>query len=76
MFEKLRIVFSIPELRQKILLTLLLLAIYRVGWQISLPMINQAAVQSAPQSSGGLGSMVQYAAVFSASNLRQATIFG
>ena len=76
MLEKLRIVFSIPELRQKILLTLLLLAIYRVGWQISLPMINQAAVQTAPQSSGGLGSMVQYAAVFSASNLRQATIFG
>jgi preprotein translocase subunit SecY len=29
--EKLRIIFTIPELRQKILLTLGLLAIYRVG---------------------------------------------
>ena len=31
MWEKLRVVFTIPELRQKILLTLLFLAIYRVG---------------------------------------------
>ena len=76
MFEKLRVVFSIPELRQKILLTLLLLAIYRVGWQISLPMIDQRAANASSEVAGGLGSMVQYAAVFSASNLRQATIFG
>lgn len=76
MFEKLRIVFSIPELRQKILLTLLLLAIYRVGWQISLPVIDQRQVQSVSESGGGLASMVQHAAVFSASNLSQATIFG
>jgi preprotein translocase subunit SecY len=76
MWEKLRIVFSIPELRQKILLTLLLLAIYRVGWMISLPVINQAAVHGNNAATGGFGSMIQYAAVFSASNLQQATIFG
>ena len=34
MWEKIRVVFTIRELRQKILLTLLFLAIYRVGWQI------------------------------------------
>ncbi len=34
-------VFKIKELRQKILLTLLLLAIYRIGFHIPLPMINQ-----------------------------------
>ena len=44
MFEKLRIIFTIPELRNKILLTLGLLAIYRIGWQISLPMINQEEI--------------------------------
>jgi len=76
MFEKLRVVFSIPELRQKIFLTLGLLAIYRIGWQITLPMINQAALGGSGEASGGFGSMVQYAAVFSASNLSQATIFG
>ena len=42
MWEKLRVVFTIPELRQKILLTLLFLAIYRVGWQIPLPIVDQA----------------------------------
>ena len=76
MFEKLRIVFSIPELRQKIFLTLGLLAIYRIGWQITLPMINQAELGGTEDAAGGFGSMVQYAAVFSASNLSQATIFG
>ena len=40
MWEKIRVVFTIPELRQKILLTLLLLAIYRVGWQIPLPIVD------------------------------------
>ena len=42
MWEKIRVIFTIPELRQKILLTLLFLAIYRVGWQIPLPIIDQA----------------------------------
>ena len=40
MWEKIRVIFTIPELRQKILLTLLLLAIYRVGWQIPLPIVD------------------------------------
>ncbi|MEZ6099405.1 MAG: preprotein translocase subunit SecY [Pirellulaceae bacterium] len=81
MWEKIRVVFTIPELRQKILLTLLFLAIYRVGWHISLPMIDQAANAAAMkaqegQGGFGFGKMAEYAAVFSASNLRQATIFG
>ncbi|MEX2092506.1 MAG: hypothetical protein WD971_07500 [Pirellulales bacterium] len=44
MWEKLRVVWQIPELRQKILLTLLMLAVYRVGFQIQLPVIDQTAV--------------------------------
>ena len=77
MWEKIRVVFSIPELRQKILLTLLLLAIYRIGWHIPLPMINQETLQAQDSGSDtGFGRMVEYAAVFSASNLKQATIFG
>ncbi len=77
MWEKLRVIFTIPELRNKILLTLLLLAIYRIGWQISLPIIDQAKVAAtASGSQEGFGKIVEYAAVFSASNLRQATIFG
>ena len=75
MWEKLRVIFTIPELRQKILLTLLLLAIYRVGWHIPLPIIDQANMANAV-GGGGHGRLLQQAALFSASDLSQATIFG
>lgn len=76
MWQKLRIVFTIPELRQKILLTLMFLAIYRVGWHIPLPLINQEVMNQASSQQGGMADFVDRVAVFSASNLRQATIFG
>jgi preprotein translocase subunit SecY len=76
MLEKLRIVFTIPELRQKIFLTLAFLAIYRVGWHIPLPIINQEVINQQSESGGGLGEFVDKVAVFAASDLRQATIFG
>jgi preprotein translocase subunit SecY len=77
MWEKLRVVFTIPELRQKILLTLMFLAIYRVGWQIPLPIINQQVMHATSSSQqGGLAQFITQVSVFSASNLSQATIFG
>lgn len=75
MWEKLRVVFTIPELRKKIFFTLTLLAIYRVGWHIPLPIINQEAVGAA-SGSEGFAKFADRVAVFSASDLRQATIFG
>ncbi len=74
MWEKIRVVFTIPELRRKIFLTLILLAVYRVGWQIPLPMVNQENV-SRP-TSGAFGGLLEHVAIFSASNLSEATIFG
>ncbi len=77
MLEKLRVVFTIPELRRKILLTLFLLAIYRVGWQIPLPMIDQTKMEAVSKSmQAGWGQFLEKAAVFSASQLTQVTIFG
>ena len=77
MWEKIRIVFTIQELRRKILFTLFLLAIYRIGWQITLPMIDQAQMkQFFSQSDSALGGVFAKVAVFSASQLSQATIFG
>ena len=75
MLEKLRIVlFTIPELRYKILLTLGLLAIYRIGFHISLPMMNQSM---APQAGEDTASQFfEKVSLFAASDLRQATIFG
>lgn len=76
MLEKLRVVFTIPELRKKILFTLILLAVYRVGWQIPLPIIDQAAVKVSAEKGGGLADIADRVAVLSASQLRQVTIFG
>ena len=76
MWEKLRVVWQIPELRTKILLTLLMLAIYRVGFKISLPIIDPEAVDRFTGQSGGLGDVLQAVAVLSASQLSQVTIFG
>ena len=78
MWEKIRVTFTIPELRQKILLTLLLLAIYRVGWQIPLPIVNHQQMTSffAGKQGGGLTDLFNQVSMFSASQLSQATIFG
>src|SRR6056297_3549906 len=73
MIEKLRIIFSIPELRRKVLLTLGLLAIYRIGFHIPLPMIA-APDADAPQ--GGAADFFEKVSMFAASDLRNATIFG
>lgn len=76
MLEKLRIIFTIPELRQKIFLTLFLLCVYRVGWQIPLPMIDHSQLSSLSGDGGTLGMFLQKVSVFSASQLTQVTIFG
>ncbi|MEO8493442.1 MAG: preprotein translocase subunit SecY [Planctomycetota bacterium] len=75
MWEKLRVVFTIPELRQKIFLTLIFLGIYRVGFQITLPIIDQNAMASTTTQST-FGDFVDKVAVFAASDLQKATIFG
>ncbi len=78
MWEKIRVIFTIKELRQKILLTLGLLAIYRIGWQIPLPIVDTEAMFEFfhSQANTGLGQLIEQVSVFSASQLSQATIFG
>ncbi|MFN5300308.1 MAG: preprotein translocase subunit SecY [Planctomycetaceae bacterium] len=82
MFDKLVKVFSVPELRQKIWLTLALLCVFRLGNQIPLPHVNQAAIKAALDAAKGdqgpnsLASTLEMVNTFSASNFGQATIFG
>ncbi|MBL9092488.1 MAG: preprotein translocase subunit SecY [Planctomycetaceae bacterium] len=78
MLEKLRVIFTIPELRQKIVLTLCLLAVYRVGFWIPLAIVDTAQMKFYFESSGneGLQKMLSQVAMFSGSQISQATIFG
>src|SRR5690606_17141791 len=79
MFGKLLTVFKIPELRQKILLTLGLLAVYRMGFSIPLPFIDQISLSERMRElseQGGLGQIMEVVALFSASKIGNSTIFG
>lgn len=81
MFGKLITIFKVPELRNRIWLTLGLLAIYRMGFSIPLPFIDQQALMERMRDmteggEGGLGQVMQVVALFSASNIGNSTIFG
>jgi preprotein translocase subunit SecY len=70
-------ILLIPELRAKIRITLIFLLVYRIGYVIPLPIINQekmAELMSA--SSGGvLGQFFGVVSMFSGGNLSQSCIF-
>ncbi len=76
MWEKIKVIWKIPELRTKIGLTLLMLAIYRVGFQIQVPILDQAKVNSLNSQKGGVADMLEAVAMLSASQLSDVTIFG
>src|SRR4051812_8079796 len=73
MFEKLANIFRIPDLRRRVLFTLGLLAVYRLGGHIPTPGINADALQQLfEQSRGGALGLID---MFSGGNLRRLTIF-
>src|SRR5690349_18446696 len=80
MLSRIVSILRIPELRQKILLTLILLAVYRMGFTIPLPFVDhdvlREAVKKLNQQQGSFGQVMQAVALFSASDLGSATIFG
>jgi len=73
---KLKSIFAIPELRQKIIITLLFLAIYRVGFAIPLPYVNQLEMNRTGGASGALGQMLGFVSMFSGGDLGRASVFG
>lgn len=68
-------VFQIPELRGKIIFTLLLLAAYRVGCFIPVPGINgEIAVSFFRQATGGAQNLFQMVDIFSGGAFSQMTV--
>ncbi|MDP1798783.1 MAG: preprotein translocase subunit SecY, partial [Planctomycetaceae bacterium] len=80
MLSKIMMIFRIPELRQKFLLTFILLAVYRLGFSIPLPFINQELLKETidrmSNSSGGMDRVMTMLSLFSASSIGMSTIFG
>jgi preprotein translocase subunit SecY len=75
--QQLVTIFTIPELRRKIIITLLFLAVYRIGYYVPLPMIDQEKMaEKMSQASGGsLGQVFSFVSMFSGGNLSNACIF-
>ncbi len=75
--EQLFIIFRIPELRKKIFITLIFLAIYRIGFFVPLPMVDHAKMAEKMQQAqtGALGQVLGFVSMFSGGNLSQASIF-
>lgn len=67
-------IFKIKELRQKIMITILFLAIYRIGFHVPLPMINQ--IEMAKKMKGSEEGLLGLISMFSGGSLSQSTIFG
>jgi preprotein translocase subunit SecY len=78
MFKTLINIFRIPELRNKVLFTLFMLAIYRIGYHVPIPGVDQDALQAATKhgDSTPFDRLANYVSIFSGGNLSQSTIFG
>ena len=82
MFKTFANIFKVPELRNKVLFTLMMLAIYRVGYHVPIPGVDQKAFaeqqkrQQEDQGGSAAERLAQYASLFSGGNLSQSTIFG
>jgi len=73
MFEKIANIFKIPDLRKRVLFTLGMLAVYRLGSHIPTPGINaDLLAQFFNQNSGSALGLVD---LFSGGNLRKLTVF-
>src|SRR5258706_13578614 len=73
MLEKLSNIFRVPDLRKRVLFTLGLLAIYRLGGHIPTPGINgEKLAQFFEQNRGTVPGFVDF---FSGGNLRRLKIF-
>lgn len=74
-------IFRIPELRNRVFFTLGVLVIYRIGFWIPIPgvdqtMMKEAAQRAADADTGGFGRFLEYASIFSGGSFSQSTIFG
>ena len=74
MVESLRNIFAVPDLRKRVLFTLGLLAVYRVGHVIPLPGIDPQAL-TAFMEQASKNSMFGLYDMFSGGNLSRITIF-
>jgi preprotein translocase subunit SecY len=72
------ILFKVPELQRKILMTAMFLAIYRIGFYIPLPIVDQSKLANwqASMSNTTAGKVFGTVAMFGGTQIGMSTIFG
>jgi preprotein translocase subunit SecY len=71
-------IWRIRDLRNKLLFTIGMLVIYRIGFFIPLPGVDQSALNEWAEgaSQGAVGNLISYVGIFTGGSLSQSTIFG
>jgi preprotein translocase subunit SecY len=72
-------IFKIADLRRKLLFTIALLMIYRIGYHISVPGFDQSKILEMTKSrdtDSPLGRAAEYMQIFTGGTLRQSSLFG
>src|SRR5438045_9184147 len=78
MFKTFINIFRVPELRNKVLFILFMLAIYRIGYHVPIMGVDQeqfAKMAQQQQDNTAAGRLASYVALFSGGNLQQSTVF-
>jgi preprotein translocase subunit SecY len=78
MFKSFINIFRVPELRNKVLFTFLMLLIYRIGFWVPLPGVDQsqvAKVAAKQDDTSAAGRIASYVSIFSGGSLQQSSIF-
>src|SRR6476469_7246204 len=75
MFEKLANIFRIPDLRKRILFTLGMLFVYRLGGHLPTPGIDTLKLEQFFTQGSTSGSLLGFVDLFSGGQLRKMTIF-
>ena len=73
MIDSIKNIFSIPDLRRRVIFTFLMLAVYRVGGHVPVPGIDFHALEAFFRQQGG--GILGFLDLFSGGNLRRLTVF-
>src|SRR5678815_2819945 len=74
MLSRLRNMFRVPDLRNKILFTILIIAFYRIGAHLPVPYVNFGAIKSL-QDNADAGGVVGLLDLFSGGAITNVAIF-
>jgi preprotein translocase subunit SecY len=74
--QNIKNIWKVEELRKRIILTLSLILVYRIGSFIVLPGVNYEALTSAQKEAGGAGTLETLLSLFSGGGFTNASIMG